>query len=156
LLGIATFVKILSRLSRFPSGSCVTEVAIDANGKIIVVGYAENFGPIDTAVVMYNSDGSIDTDFGNNGKAIFDYAASNDWANGVSLQADGKIVVAGIAYDPDQSFAVARLDGSPGSPGCLFCDDFEDGVIDTNWTYSVHLPPPLFKARNSRLNYPFS
>lgn len=119
----------------FGAGDGAYSVAIDANGKIIVVGYAENFGPIDTAVVRYNSDGSIDTDFGNNGKAIFDYAASNDWANGVSLQADGKIVVAGIAYDPDQSFALARLDGSPGSPGCLFCDDFEDGVIDTNWTY---------------------
>jgi uncharacterized delta-60 repeat protein len=119
----------------FGAGDGAYSVGIDANAKIIVAGYAENFGPLDSAVVRYNSDGSIDTDFGNNGKAIFDYAASNDWANGVTLQADGKIVVAGIVYDPDQSFALARLDGTSGSPSCLFCDDFEDGVIDTNWTY---------------------
>jgi uncharacterized delta-60 repeat protein len=119
----------------FGAGDGGYSVAIDANGKIIVAGYAENFGPLDTAVVRYNSDGSIDTDFGNSGKAIFDYASSNDWANGIALQADGQIVVAGISYDPDQSFALARLDGSSGSSSCIFCDDFEDGVIATNWTY---------------------
>jgi uncharacterized delta-60 repeat protein len=119
----------------FGAGDGAYSVAIDADGKIVVAGYAENFGPLDTAVVRYNSDGSIDTEFGNSGKAIFDYAASNDWANGVSLQSDRKIVVAGISNDPDQSFALARLDGSSGSPACLFCDDFEDGVIAANWTY---------------------
>jgi hypothetical protein len=37
----------------------------------------------------------------------------------------------GIAYD----IGADEFTSSPPPPGCLFCDDFEDGVLDPNWTY---------------------
>jgi uncharacterized delta-60 repeat protein len=112
-------------------------VAIDSNSKIVVAGLAViNGNPEDTAVVRYNSDGSLDSGFGTGGKVTFDYANSLDYAEALALHADGKIVVAGESAAPTYAFAIARLDGSSGPPpGCLFCDDFENAVLDMNWTY---------------------
>jgi uncharacterized delta-60 repeat protein len=42
-------------------------LAIQADGKIILAGYSDNGTNKDAALVRYNTDGSIDTTFGNNG-----------------------------------------------------------------------------------------
>ncbi len=49
----------------------------------------------DFAVARYNSDGSLDTDFGVGGFAVTDIGISNDVATAVAIQSDGKIVAAG-------------------------------------------------------------
>ena len=71
-------------------------VAIQPDGKIVAVGHTDNpsTGTGDFAVARYNSNGSLDTTFGNGGKVTTDFGGE-DRGDGVLIQADGKIVVAG-------------------------------------------------------------
>ena len=69
-------------------------VAIQGDGKIVVVGYRFNTLIDDIAVVRYNINGSLDTSFDSDGIVITDIGISSDRANAVTLQPDGKILVA--------------------------------------------------------------
>lgn len=92
-------------------------VALQPDGKIIVGGYAQSSfnGDYDFAVARLNYDGSLDTTFGGDGKAIVDFhlgASSDDRATGVAVASDGKIVLGGTAqrsFSGDTDFALARL-----------------------------------------------
>lgn len=101
--------------------------AVQADGKIVVAGttsITNSANGSDFAVARLNSDGTLDTTFGNGtGKTTvgFDLGGSNnDVAAAVALQGDGKIVVAGYAQTASSTgivpndFAVLRLntDGS--------------------------------------------
>ncbi len=75
-------------------------VAIQDDGKIVVAGFAssspESTDFRDFAVVRYNSDGSLDTDFGEGGKLLTDIGGdSPDVAYAIALVPGGKIVLAG-------------------------------------------------------------
>jgi uncharacterized delta-60 repeat protein len=70
-------------------------VAIEADGKIVAAGVAKN-GQV-FALARYNSDGILDTTFGDHGKVTTNFTAENDVAKGVAMQDDGKIVGVGQA-----------------------------------------------------------
>ena len=90
------------------------------DGKIVAVGLNFADGPSDFAVARYNADGSPDTSFSGDGRQVTDIGGTgDDRANGVALQADGKIVVVGAAAD---DFAVARYN-SNGSLDTSFSGD---------------------------------
>ena len=78
-------------------------VAIQADGKIVAVGLAG--GRNDFALARYNPNGTLDPSFSGNGRQRTDFG-SRDRANGVAIQADGKIVAVGVGGGGD--FAVAR------------------------------------------------
>lgn len=81
-------------------------VAIQADGKIVLVGEAYNASTADFAITRYNTDGSADTSFGGDGLVETDFASgSSDGAYAVAIQSDQKIVVAGYS---EGAFAVAR------------------------------------------------
>jgi uncharacterized delta-60 repeat protein/uncharacterized repeat protein (TIGR01451 family) len=83
-------------------------VALQADGKIVVSGFGGVIGNLDFAVARYNSDGSLDTTFGSDGRVTTDFGGNE---NGLSvvLQVDGKIVMAGWTdAGGDLDFAVAR------------------------------------------------
>ncbi len=103
------------------------DIVLQPDGKIVVAGYERDTNAPDFAVARYNSNGSLDTSFSDDGKAwaAFGWAA-NDYGQAVALQADGKIVVAGYSHSNvagEDDFAVARfnsngtLDTSFGSNG---------------------------------------
>ncbi len=72
-------------------------VALQSNGKIVVVGSA----PDDTgdfALERYTSDGSLDDTFGAAGTLLSNVTGSYDYGYAMQLQPDGKIVVAGEAW----------------------------------------------------------
>ncbi len=71
-----------------------TALALQTDGKIIVVGSSDN----DFAVARYNIDGSLDNTFGTNGKVVTPVGIANDFATGVILQLDGKILVSGQCF----------------------------------------------------------
>jgi uncharacterized delta-60 repeat protein len=85
------------------------DLAIQNDGKIIVAGKRYNETASDVLLVRYNSDGSLDTSFGDAGKVISDLGGS-DSALGMALQPDGKILATG-AKDGDA--ALARYGGTP-------------------------------------------
>lgn len=94
------------------------EVAVQPDGRILVTGIAvdnvnlpanNNF-----ALARYETDGTLDTGFGNGGLAITDFHGRLDGANDILIQPDGTIVVTGYGDTVDQfgstdpDFALAR------------------------------------------------
>jgi uncharacterized delta-60 repeat protein len=75
-------------------------IALQPDGKIIVVGSNGDTGAKDLVIVRYLSTGQPDTTFGTGGKVTTDIAGRDDAANAVALLPDGKIVVAGYSDDP--------------------------------------------------------
>ena len=71
-------------------------VAIQSDGKIVVTGQSDATGNDDALVARYLTNGTLDNTFGTGGIVTLDVSGgSNDYANGVAIQSDGKIVVAG-------------------------------------------------------------
>ena len=103
----------------------VRAMALQPDGKIVVAGSLSN----DFALARYNSDGTLDAAFNGTGIVTTDFGTYFDWATGVVVQPDGKLVVAGYGYSgTDNDIAVARynsdgsLDSSFGKSGRLFTD----------------------------------
>jgi uncharacterized delta-60 repeat protein len=94
-------------------------LALMSDGKIIVAGSAfKTFAtPPDFAVRRYNSDGSIDTSFGNGGAMTTDFAGGTDEALAVAIQANGNVVAAGRAFRSNFDLSLARyLNGVTPTP----------------------------------------
>ena len=72
-------------------------VAIQSDGKIVAAGYSNNGSNEDFALVRYNTDGSLDTNFNSDGKVTTEVGSINDYAWSVTIQSDGKIVAAGVS-----------------------------------------------------------
>ena len=90
------------------------DVKIDADGRIIVVGDARIDRVNATfALARYNSNGSLDGSFGSAGRVQTNVTPRPDFAVGVELQVDGRIVVGGGAgFGRDCKFVVARYDAT--------------------------------------------
>jgi uncharacterized delta-60 repeat protein len=81
-------------------------VAVEAgSGAIVAAGSAGN---ANFALVRYTSAGAPDATFSGNGKTVTSFTNGHDYARGLALQGDGRIVAAGIA--DGTKFAVARYD----------------------------------------------
>jgi uncharacterized delta-60 repeat protein len=97
------------------SGGAAWDLAVQADGKILVAGDYFNGRDYDFALARYNADGSPDAGFGTGGLAITALGSSDDSAAALAVQADGGIVVVGQSYWLDNdNFAVVRYlpDGS--------------------------------------------
>ena len=103
-----------------------TAVAVQSDGKIVAAGFTVSplmppASQLDFALVRYNSDGTLDTGFGNGGKVITDVSgvslSDNIWD--LAIQSDGKYVAAGqaetiarVIEDPECgcTVTIARID----------------------------------------------
>ena len=86
-------------------------MALQSDGKIVVVGHSDYFGDQDFEVIRYNTDGSLDTSFSENGGALKDFGDSDDVAGSVVIQPNGRIIVAGYTtINGNTNFALARFD----------------------------------------------
>ena len=77
----------------FGGDSFAHGVALQGDGKIVVVGNTNAGGTFDFAVARYNPDGSLDLSFSGDGRQITDMSGGTDSAAAVVIQPDGKIVV---------------------------------------------------------------
>ncbi|HEX6131454.1 MAG TPA: delta-60 repeat domain-containing protein, partial [Actinomycetota bacterium] len=120
-----------------PVYDAARDVALQPNGKIVVVGTAA----METrfAVARYLPDGSLDPSFHGDGKRTLNLSPSYDDAWAVAIQPDRRIVVAG--YTGWGNFALARfmpngsLDPSFGGDGRVVTS-FGPGW---DWAYDVAL-----------------
>lgn len=107
-------------------------VEIQPDGKIIMAGKLVNkiTGTAKVGLARYNSNGSLDNSFGDNGKAVFDI---NFFTVNATLQPDGKIILVGEFDSQDfsqRNFALLRvnangtLDNSFGNNGLFIVKDF--------------------------------
>jgi len=109
-------------------------VSLQGDGKILAAGYCEAGGGSDFCLARYNPDGSLDTGFDGDGRVITDMGGAVNYADGVALQSDGKIVVAGFCGPdpgPVQDFCLARYN----SDGSLDTAFDGDGKVITDWEY---------------------
>jgi uncharacterized delta-60 repeat protein len=106
------------------------DVAVNSVGKIVAVGTAAGGGHR-FAVARYNTDGSLDTSFGGDGKVLTNFTAGYDFAFNVLVQADDKILVVGGAGGSGGRFAMARYNDD-GTLDSTFGGG--DGKVMTNFT----------------------
>lgn len=138
--------------SSVPFADSATEQAnalvLAPDGKIIVAGAAfKTFAtPPDFAVRRYNSDGSIDTNFGTGGAITTDFAGGTDQAQAVAIQDDGNVVAAGRAFRSDFDLSLARYVNNvattidvlpPTAPNGLAATASGSSTIDLSWAASV-------------------
>jgi uncharacterized delta-60 repeat protein len=116
----------LTQATLIGSSGYATAVAAQPNGKLVVVGLTRDAQTHDDfAIVRFNADGTLDTSFDSDGWQTSNIETVNsqpsqDKANAVAIQSDGKIVVAGLSFMPlapgvnVTSFALCRYntDGS--------------------------------------------
>jgi uncharacterized delta-60 repeat protein len=84
-------------------------IALQADGKLVVVG-TRSFSPnANFIVARYHGDGSLDTGFGNAGALSIDFFGFTDIGENVLVQPDGRIVVGGLATNLAGGYGVARI-----------------------------------------------
>ena len=114
----------------------ISSAVIQPDGKIVAAGHSDNGSNNDFALVRYNPNGSLDTTFGGgDGKATVDFGSSNDYANGMALDGQGRAVVVG---ESDGAFAFARFLLGPRFTGFDFDGDGRADISvfrpsDNNW-----------------------
>src|SRR5688572_463391 len=105
------------------------DVKVQPDGRVVVVGAEQpldctNACDTNILVLRYNPDGSLDTTFSGDGRVVIDLSAtgsSDEFANAVFIQPDGRIVVVGNQLGTDDLDAVVvRLTS--------------DGVLDTTFS----------------------
>lgn len=102
-------------------------VTQQADGKLLIAGTSDKGdnevgdGNFNFSVVRLNADGTLDTSFGDGGKAMFDFEGGRDGAQTITVLDDGKILLTGAAYNADGNADFAALRLNP------------DGTLDTTF-----------------------
>lgn len=113
-----------------PSTGCVRRIVLQPDGKI--VGSGTMFAPnnkSDFMIARYNSNGSVDTSFGNGGVTQINFTGKSEGPWGLALQPDGKVVLAG-----NNSFAVSPTPGAIVIEGDGMVVRFNsNGTLDTGF-----------------------
>lgn len=88
-------------------------IALDSNMKILHAGYKyDSLNVLSSAMLCYNSDGTIDSSWGKNGKNI-DLLKYKIDINSVAVQRDGKLLVYGDGWnDTGRTSILFRINGS--------------------------------------------
>jgi len=115
-----------------------TSLVIQPDGRIIVAGFAEISSNFEFAAARYNTNGSLDTDFGINGKVITPVGISDGRAYSVALQTDGKILLAGVTMGAtDADFALIRYNSY--------------GALDTSFNHTGKVITPVGTGEDEAL-----
>jgi uncharacterized delta-60 repeat protein len=105
------------------------QLGLQADGRIVMAGLSGNSSFYDFALVRYNNDGSLDTNFDSDGKVVTSFG-TNSSAYSIAMQDNGKIVVAG---DCNYDFAVARYIGCfdiNSKGGRTPCDNYATDIVE--------------------------
>lgn len=93
----------------------VEDICLQPDGKIVITGslVSDMASTYDSYACRINSDGTIDTDFGNNGLSIINFINTEDYGQSILVQEDGNILVAGYSLSEAGffNFTLARLLG---------------------------------------------
>ena len=90
-------------------------LAIQSDGRIVAAGRATNGASLlDFVVLRYNTNGTLDGSFDGDGFRFANFfSGTNDTAQAIAVQTDGKIVVAGSTYNGSSyEFALHRINSN--------------------------------------------
>jgi uncharacterized delta-60 repeat protein len=82
-------------------------IYVDSNSKIYVTGYSQNTNDDDMVIWRYNSNGTLDTSFGNGGIVVHNNAAggnSDDEGYSIYVDSNGKIYVTGYSKNRNDNY----------------------------------------------------
>ncbi len=147
--------KVITHFSGiYNTGSRAADIALQYDGKLIVVGaYKNEATPREFAMARYLEDGALDLSFGVQGKVTTSFGAGDSPATSIVLQPGDKIVLAGMfqAGHHDHDFALARydrsgaLDGTFGVGGRVVSDLF-GGSDDIAYDLTIQMDGKLIAA----------
>jgi uncharacterized delta-60 repeat protein len=127
-------------------GTVITEIAdggevahalvVQGDGNFVVAGTAiDAGGHPDFALARYDADGSLDTTFDAAGAqpgTVVTPIGVKSLADGLALQADGKLVAAGDAFDAgDENFALARYNANGTLDASFDAAGSQPGTVET-------------------------
>ena len=90
----------------------LSAMALQPDGRIIAGGRSGTGATGKKFLVRYNSNGSLDTSFGNAGTVEVLFLSSGDTLSNLLVQPDGKIVAVGTADSSHPKFGVARYNAN--------------------------------------------
>ena len=104
-------------------------IAIQPDGKIVVVGTTQHNPSFDVVLVRYDEYGHLDPYFGLGGIVITDINSGVDIAKSLVIQSDGKLIVSGFTFVGNKFFmTLLRYD----SNGVLDPTFGESGIVITD------------------------
>jgi uncharacterized delta-60 repeat protein len=111
--GFGTNGAVTTPFDSFTQG---TAVAVQSNGRIVMVGITGDGGCCDFAIARYEADGTLDSTFGTGGKVTTDFG-SDDGAESVAINpANGRIVVGGGTASGSCECSLAAIAAYLGDP----------------------------------------
>ena len=114
-------------------------VYAQSNGSIVVAGYgsAGAASTSDFSIARFDSNGTLDTSFGGDGRVTTDFGSSTDFAFSIAVQTDGKILVGGRTSSDligtYSDFALVRYN----TDGSLDAGFDGDGKVTTDFKISL-------------------
>ena len=120
-------------------------LAVQPDGRIVAAGYFRTGRTVNFMVARFNANGTADSTFALLGQNVVDFMGGDDWGWALALAPDGKIVVAGEAFNGARTvFGVARFNDD-GTPDLSFDVDgkqlIEFAAGPTHWATSVVVQP---------------
>ncbi len=110
------------------------DIIVQADSKIVVVGYSDKGTDIDVAIVRLHPDGSLDNSFSVDGRTTLDLG-SNEHGYSVALQTDQKILIGGTALGMDGvQFLIIRYNA--------------DGTLDNSFGINGHITTDFTGGNN--------
>ncbi|WGF94121.1 T9SS type A sorting domain-containing protein [Aequorivita marisscotiae] len=86
-------------------------LVIQADDKVVLAGRTVKLFDYDFAMIRFNTDGTLDSTFGNGGKVSTDNDGKEDHGYAIAMQPDNKIILAGHSYSAagdDSEMVIAR------------------------------------------------
>lgn len=143
-----------SVLSYFGASDTVKIASSPIDGKVYLAGDTSAGVNRDFAILRLNANGSIDTSFGNQGRATFDFNGRNDYLSDVLVTTEGKIILTGSSSGDFSALRInsnGSLDLSFGTNGQLVTDI--GGINDTSYGAALQSDGKLVIAGSSNGNF---
>lgn len=132
-------------------------VALQTDDKLIVAGYAYINSIPAFVLARYNVDGSLDNTFDADGKLVGNYKQGNTSFNATIIQADGKVLTTGTAWNGTNfDFAIVRYNAN-GSLDSTFSNDglqlTDFGLNDEGMSLVVQPDGKIIVGGNSDITF---
>jgi uncharacterized delta-60 repeat protein len=117
-------------------------IYVDNNGNIYVTGYSNRGGNPDMVIWKYNSIGTLDSSFGNNGIIVHHNAAGGfamDYGNSIYVDSNGNIYVTGHSWNGSNFDMVIWGCNSIGSIDGIVVHNNAAGGNSDDYGYSIYV-----------------
>jgi uncharacterized delta-60 repeat protein len=110
------------------------DIAIQPDGKVVVVGQTIVSGISNMAIARFNTNGTLDNGFGTGGKIVISLNPAGSWLKAVAILSDGKILAGGsVTNGANVDYAMLRFF----SNGNIDPSFGVNGIVTSSWdTYS--------------------